>query len=532
MSQESAEPRRVGLLRATGVVSAFTLLSRILGLVRDIVIANVFGVSRVTEAFFVANKIPNMMRRFFAEGAFSQGFVPVLNDYKMRRTVGDTATFVAAVSGTLGGFLLALTGVGVLFAPMLVIAIAPGFAADDRFDLTVAMLRWTFPYLLFVSLAALASGVLNSYGRFALPSLAPVLLNAALIIAALLVAPQLDEPGMALAGAVFVAGILQVLILLPSLQRLRLLRLPRWSPASDGVKRVLKLMLPAMVGSSVAQINIFIDNVIASILMAGSVSWLYYSDRLMEFPLGVFGIALATAILPQLSSQHASGRAADFTATLDRGLRLVFAIGLPATAGLIVMSGPLVITLFQRGAFTATDVVMTQWSLVAFSTGLLGFMLVKVLAPGFFARLDTRTPLRCGLVALAVNVVLNGTFVLLALRYGWVAPHAGLAAATSIAAWVNAALLYRGLRQASVLAHHPGWPGLVGQVTVATVVMVATLLWLVPASPTWTDWGQLQRTSALLAWVGLGGVVFVVIAMGLGLRVGTFAAGTASQKES
>ncbi|MEM8985015.1 MAG: murein biosynthesis integral membrane protein MurJ, partial [Pseudomonadota bacterium] len=431
MSQEPAEPRRVGLLRATGVVSAFTLLSRVLGLVRDIVIANVFGVSRVTEAFFVANKIPNMMRRFFAEGAFSQGFVPVLNDYKTNRTIRETAVFVAAVSGTLGGFLLLLTGAGVLLAPALVTVIAPGFVADDRFDLTVAMLRWTFPYLLFVSLAALASGVLNSYGRFALPSLAPVLLNVVLIVAALVVAPTLAEPGMALAGAVFVAGILQVVILLPSLKSIGLLKLPRWSPRASGVRRVLTLMLPAMVGSSVAQINIFIDNVIASILMAGSVGWLYFSDRLMEFPLGIFGIALATAILPQLSSQHASGRFDEFNATLERGLRLVFAIGVPATAGLIVMSGPLVITLFQRGAFTTNDVVMTQWSLVAFSIGLLGFMVVKVLAPGFFARLDTRTPLRYGLAALAVNIALNGVFVTAALWRDWPAPHAGLAAATS-----------------------------------------------------------------------------------------------------
>ncbi|MEO1034749.1 MAG: murein biosynthesis integral membrane protein MurJ [Pseudomonadota bacterium] len=515
---EEPSARKPGLLRATSTVSVFTLLSRILGLVRDIVIANVFGVSRVTEAFFVANKIPNMLRRFFAEGAFSQGFVPVVNDFRAKKSLAETATFIAEAAGTLGGVLLVITGLGVLLAPGFVFVVAPGFVDDDRFSLTVAMLRLTFPYLLFVSLAALAAGVLNSLGRFALPSLAPVILNVALIAAALFVAPHLAQPGLALAGAVLVAGALQLAILLPPLAQRGLLKPPRWAPRSPGVRRVRELMLPALLGSSAAQINILIDNIIASALVAGSVSWLYFSDRLMEFPLGVFGIALATAILPQLSSQHANGLTNEFSATLDRGLRLVFAVGLPAAAGLMVLSGPLVVTLFYRGAFTAEDALMTQWSLIAFAIGLVGFMLVKVLAPGFFARMDTRTPLRCALVALAVNVVLNGVFVAIALWRDLPGAHAGLAAATSIAAWTNAFLLYRTLRASGTLGLSPGWQGLLARLTIAVVAMVVVLVWLTPDLSVWYRWTQLARVGWLLAFVALGVVVFTAAAWLAGLR--------------
>ena len=532
MTQATPDASRTGLLRATGTVSMFTLVSRVLGLARDIVIANVFGVSRVTEAFFVANKIPNMMRRFFAEGAFSQGFVPVINEYRVKRSVGETAAFIAEAAGTLGAVVLVLVALGVVFAPGVVLIVAPGFAADDRYELTVAMLRLTFPYLFFVALAALASAVLNSLGRFALPALAPVFLNVLLIVAALWVAPQLDQPGFALAGAVFIAGIVQLVLLLPALAQRDLLRRPRWAPRSHGVRRVGRLMLPAMIGSSVAQVNILIDNIIASALVAGSVSWLYFSDRLMEFPLGVFGIALATAILPRLSAQHANAQPAAFRETLDRGLRLVFAVGLPATAGLVAMSGPLVITLFYRGAFTREDVAMTQLSVVAFSIGLVGFMLVKILAPGFFARLDTRTPLRCALIALMVNLILNAVFVSALLWQGLPGAHAGLAAATSIAAWVNAALLWSRLRRDGALQLAPGWSVLLLRLCVAAAAMVAVILAFVPAPRVWLAWPDPHRAFWLLCFVSLGVVVFAAVAWLVGLRPAALLIGPNEAKSS
>lgn len=518
MTENASAPPRTGLLRSMSTVSVFTLLSRVLGLVRDIVIANVFGVSRVTEAFFVANKIPNMMRRFFAEGAFAQGFVPVVNEYRAKRTTAETAEFIANAAGTLGGVVLIVTALGVLFAPGFVLVVAPGFAADDRYDLTVAMLRLTFPYLFFVSLAALASAVHNSLGRFALPSLAPVFLNVLLIAAAVWVAPLLAEPGMALAGAVFVAGIIQLALLLPTMARNGLLRRPSWAPKAPGVGRVARLMLPAMIGSSVAQINILIDNIIASALVAGSVGWLYFSDRLMEFPLGVFGIALATAILPRLSQQHANAESAEFAETLDRGLRLVIAIGAPATAGLIVLSGPLVITLFYRGEFSPNDVAMTQLSLITFAIGLVGFMLVKVLAPGFFSRMDTRTPLRCALVALVVNLVLNAVFVGVILGTGRAGAHAGLAAATSLAAWVNASLLWRGLRRDGVLLLAPGWTALLLRLAAAVAAMAAVLVLVAPVSADWFALSTLTRVLWLALCVGLGALVFAGSAWVFGLR--------------
>jgi putative peptidoglycan lipid II flippase len=389
-----------------------TLLSRVLGFARDVVLARFFGAGPVMDAFFVAFKIPNFMRRLFAEGAFSQAFVPVIGEYRTRREHAEVQALVDRVAGTLGAVLALVTLIGVIAAPALILIFAPGFAiGDDRYDMAVGMLRLTFPYLLFISLVSLAGGILNTYGRFGVPAFTPVLLNVVLIAAAIWGAPLVEQPGMALAGGVFVAGLVQLAFQIPFLKRLKLLPRPRFDRAHEGVRRIFHLMLPALFGSSVAQISLLLDTLIASFLVAGSVSWLYYSDRLMEFPLGIFGIALATVILPGLSQRHAAGERQAFSATLDWALRLVWLVATPAAVGLFLLAGPMLATLFQYGEFSEHDTRMAAWSLMAYAIGLMGFSLVKVLAPGYFARQNTRTPVRIGIVALGVNLGLNIAFV-------------------------------------------------------------------------------------------------------------------------
>lgn len=489
-----------GLLKSTSVVSAMTLLSRILGLVRDVVFARYFGATIVMDAFIVANRIPNMLRRFFAEGAFSQGFVPVMARYREQHDHGEARELIDAVAGTLGVVLFVITAIGVVAAPLLVIAVAPGFIGEDgRFDLATAMLRFTFPYLLFVSLTAFAGGILNTWGRFAAPAFTPVILNVALIAAALFLSPRLAEPGMALAYGVLLAGIVQLLFQLPFLARIRALPSPRWRPGHPGVRRIGQLMLPAIFGSSIAQLNVLIGGIIASLLDVGKISLLYYSDRLMEFPLGLFGIALATVILPHLSRQHASDSREQFAQTVDWSLKLTLLIAVPAAIGLVALSGPLVATIFYGGEFSPTDVSLAAISLEAFALGLVGFSLVKILAPAYFAREDTKTPVRIGLIALAVNFALSVLLAWWLTRAGFAATHAGLALAISVAAILNALLLYRGLLRDGSIAHGPGWFALLARMGAACVVMLLLLYGL--GRP--LDWWLAADTGARTGWLGL-----------------------------
>ena len=489
-----------------------TFISRILGFVRDIVYAQLFGAGAGTDAFFVAFRIPNFMRRLFAEGAFSQAFVPVFSQYRAQHSHAELQALVDTVAGTLGVILFAVTAVGVLAAPLLIWVFAPGFIADsDKYELTVAMLRITFPYLLFISLTAFAGGVLNSCGRFAVPALTPVLLNICMIVTAVWVAPYLDKPVMGLAWGVFVAGLIQLLFQLPYLKALKLLPRPRWGWRSEGVQRILKLMIPALFGSSVAQINLLFDTLLASFLVTGSVSWLYYSDRLVEFPLGVFGVALATVILPSLSQKHASASTEAFSRTLDWALRWVLLIGIPATIALVILSGPLLSTLFQHGAFGAEDVRMASRSLMAYSAGLLAFMLIKVLAPGFYARQDIRTPVRVGIIAMVANMVFNVILI-------FPLAHAGLALATSLSACLNAGLLFRLLRRAAIYRPSAGWPRFLIQLVIANLLM-GTLLWLgVGDLSAWLSAHSKERLFHL-SWLVFGGAaVYFVAIVAVGMR--------------
>ncbi|MCC6208057.1 MAG: murein biosynthesis integral membrane protein MurJ [Gammaproteobacteria bacterium] len=495
-----------------------TFLSRILGLIRDIVIARVFGAGSGADAFFVAFKIPNFLRRLFAEGSFSQAFVPVLAEYRARHTPVEVRDLAAATAGVLGGLLLVITVLGLLAAPLLVLVFAPGFLADAaKFDLTVQMVRLTFPYILFISLTALAGGILHSFGRFAVPAFTPALLNLCLLGAALWLAPHLEEPVTALAWGVLVAGIAQLLFQLPFLRAIHMLLRPRWRREHPGVRRILSLMLPGIFGSSVAQINLLIDTLVASFLVTGSVSWLYYSDRLMEFPLGVFGIALATVILPRLSGQHAANSPGDYARTLDWSLRMVIVVGVPAAAGLFMLAGPMLATLFQYGEFSAHDARMASLSLQAYALGLLGFILVKVLAPAFYARQDAVTPVRVGVVAMLANIVMNIVFVVPMVVWDIPAPHAGLALATTLAAFLNAGMLYSRLYRKQWYRPLPGWRRLFLQVGAASMAMMLMLA-LVGGDPSaWAGQGW-QRALRLVLCLSAGMIVYFLGLRVLGLR--------------
>lgn len=470
------------------------MISRILGFVRDMVIARYFGATAGADAFFVAFKIPNFFRRLFAEGAFSQAFVPVLAEAKEKRGKAAVQHLVNAISFRLGGILLLLTAFGVFGSSLWMMVFAPGFLNDPaKFQLASDMLAITFPYLLLISMVALSSAIMNTYSQFAVPAFTPVFLNLVLIGFAIWVSPLLDVPVMALAWGVLVAGVVQLLFHLPFLKRLGLLPMPS-KQTDQGVSEVKRLMLPALFGVSVAQINLLIDTILASFLITGSVSWLYYSDRLMEFPLGVFGVALATVVLPGLSKKAANEDWHAFRHDIDFALRLVLIIGLPATLGLMLLAEPLIISLFYYGAFTENDVVMSGMSLMAYSFGLLGFILVKILAPAFYARKDMKTPVKVAVVALVTNTVMNllliGPFA-----------HVGLAAATTLSAFVNAGLLYYYLRKQAVFEPFSGWALLSVKVVIANLVLVVFVIWLTPDLHLWLQFDVWQRFSWLFGLV-------------------------------
>ena len=506
------------LLRSSAIVGGATLLSRVLGLVRDVVLANVIGANGNADAFFVAFKIPNFLRRLFAEGAFAQAFVPVLADTREKGGVAAVRELVDRVAGVLGGTLLLLTLLTILASPLVATVFAPGFLRDPaKLALTGDLIKITFPYLLLISLTGFAGAILNSYQRFAVPALTPVLLNLSLIAAALWLTPNFEEPAFALALGVLIAGFAQLLFQVPALAGIDLLPRPRWAPRHEGVKRILVLMVPALFGVSVSQINLLLDTVLASLLPTGSVSWLYYSDRLTELPLGVFAIAIATVILPTLSGQRARADDPAFSDTLSWAIRSVLLIAIPATVALAFLAEPLLISLFQYGAFGASDRVMAAVSLQAYALGLGAFMLVKVLAPGFYARQDMKTPVRIGIIAMGTNMVLNLAFVL-PLMWWFNIGHAGLALATSVSAWLNAGLLYRGLRRDRVL-NISGFPlAWITRIVVATLLMTAVLWGATPEIQLWDQWDTWQRGYRLLG-VCLGGLLAYVTGLWiLGLR--------------
>ncbi len=509
----------MGLFRSTAVVSSMTMFSRVFGLLRDMVFTRIFGAGAGTDAFLVAFKIPNFLRRLFAEGAFSQAFVPVLSTVKTEEGDDAVSELVRNTLGTLAGILFILTVIGAVATPVLVMIFAPGFIDQaEKFNLTTDMLRITFPYILFMSLTALSAGILNTYGRFAVPAFTPVLLNLSLIAAAIWLAPLMDVPIMAMAWGVFIAGVAQLTFQIPFILKLGLLRWPRWGWKNSGVRRILKLMIPGIFGSSVMQINLLLDTVIASFLVSGSVTWLYLSDRMVELPLGIFGIALATVILPNLSQKHAAGDPKAFSHMLDWALRLVLVIALPAAVALAVLAAPILSTLFFYGDFKPLDVEMASISLLAYSSGLIGFILVKVLAPGYFARQDTKTPVKVGLIAMVANMVMNIIFVVPMLKLGWPAPHAGLALATTFSAFINAALLYSGLKKAGVYSPRAGWMKLFLQSFLAVSVMGGIIFAVSADLSFWINASASQRIIQLSWIIPLGAISYFSVLWLTGLR--------------
>lgn len=506
----------MNLLKVLATVSSMTLLSRILGFVRDFVIARAFGAGAATDAFFVAFRLPNLLRRMFAEGAFSQAFVPILAEYKNQREAEDTRRLTDHVATLLFLALLAVTLLGIAITPVLIYITAPGFASDAvKFDLTIELTRIAFPYILFISLVSLSGGILNTWSRFAVPAFTPVLLNLSFIFMALFVAPYFDPPVLALAWAVLLGGVLQLALQIPFLAKIGMLPRFSFSLADEGVRRILKLMLPALLGVSVTQISLLINTIFASFLPNGSVSWLYYADRLMEFPAGLLGAALGTILLPSLAKSHADNDRGEFSALLDWGLRLTFLLTLPAALALALLAVPLLSTLFNYGAFQANDVLMTRDALMAYSVGLTGLILVKVLAPGFYARQNIRTPVKIALVTLAATQVMNAAFIV-------PLQHAGLALSIGLAACLNAALLWRGLRRRGDYMPQPGW-GVFALKLAAALAVMGAALWLgMGQQANWIGAPPVERMLRLSALVAGGGAAYFGSLWLLGFRLKDF----------
>lgn len=499
------------LFKSTAIISVMTLLSRISGLVRDVVMANILGPGALSDAFVVAFRIPNFLRRIFAEGAFSQAFVPIFSELTERNTQ-EAKQFVNASAGILALVTFLLAMLGIIFAPEIVSLLAPGFERDpDKLALTVNSLRFMFPYLFCISLVAMSAGVLNTVNRFAVPAVTPVLLNVCLITAMLVLTPLLDNAAHALAIGVLAAGFLQLFFQIPSLLKEGYFPSFRIDFKNTAVRRVFKLMLPTMFSVSVVQINVFVSMVLASRLETGSVSWLYYSDRLMEFPVGVFGIALATVVLPNLSKKHASGSTDGFSAMLDWALRWVVLIAIPASLGLYLLAIPLLATIFQHGEFSVRDVEMSALALQAIAIGVSGFIFIKVLAPGFFAQQDTKTPVKIAVVSVVVNIILSILFV-------ETMAHVGLALAISISAWVNASLLLCILVRRRSYRPQSGWFWYVARVAIAVGAM-GVCLWYLNAEPeVWFEKTFWQRVIDLSVLIIAAMFTYFIALFAMGIR--------------
>lgn len=507
----------MNLLKSLAAVSTMTMFSRLLGFTRDAIVARVFGAGMATDAFFVAFKLPNLLRRIFAEGAFSQAFVPILAEYKSQQGEQATRTFIAYVSGLLTLVLAIVTVLGMLAAPWVIYTTAPGFVdTPDKFALTSALLRITFPYILLISLASLVGAILNTWNRFSIPAFAPTLLNISMIGFALFAAPYFHPPVLALAWAVMVGGVLQLGYQLPYLRKIGMLVLPRLTLRDAGVWRVMCQMGPAILGVSVSQISLIINTIFASFLVSGSVSWMYYADRLMEFPSGVLGVALGTILLPSLAKSFSSGNQDEYSRLMDWGLRLCFLLALPSAIALGILAKPLTVALFQYGKFSAFDASMTQRALVAYSVGLMGLILVKVLAPGFYSRQDIKTPVKIAIITLIMTQVMNLTFIS-SLK------HAGLALSIGLAACLNAALLYWQLRQQKIFQPQPGWAVFLSKLGAAVLVMAGVLMSVMWLMPCWDQGNMLERLLRLAVVVVAGVVAYFAVLAGLGFRPRDFA---------
>jgi len=518
------------LIKSGMIVSVMTLVSRVLGLVRDVVIANVMGAGLMADVFLFANKIPNFFRRLFAEGAFAQAFVPVLSEYQVKdeqdgkqNSHEQTRLLIAQASGTLGVIITGVTLFGMLASPVFVMLFGFGWFVDwlndvpggEKFDLASNLLSITFPYLWFISFAALTGAVLNTMGRFAVAAFTPVLLNIAIIGMAIFGAPYTESPAHALAWGVFLGGLIQFLFQIPFMYKAGMLVKPKWAWHSEGVTKIRKLIVPALFGVSVTQINLLLDTVIASFLITGSISWLYYADRLLEFPLGLFGIGIATVILPSLSKLHSKNSPVEFRATLDWGIRVISLFGWPALAGLMVLAQPIIMVLFMRGEFDQQTVLKVSMALFAYLSGLLSFMFIKILAPGYYARQDTKTPVKIGIIAMVANMVFN---LMLAPFFGYV----GLALATTLSATLNAWLLYRGLKASGVYELSVKTLFFIGKLVLSAAVMALVVYQLSSDFDVWLAMSFLEQVQQLSLCIIFGVVSYLIMIILLGIRLNDF----------
>ncbi len=514
------------LLKSGLIVSFMTLISRVLGLVRDVVIADKIGTNAGADVFFFANKIPNFLRRLFAEGAFAQAFVPVLSEYQhldKKNNSQETRELIAKVSGTLGLIVTVVTLIGVIASPILVALFGFGWFLDwlndgpatEKFDLASQLLKITFPYLWFITLTALAGAVLNTLGKFAAAAFTPVLLNVCIIGAAVYLSPLFAEPAYALAWGVFLGGVSQFLFQIPFLIKAGVLVKPSWGWHHSGVKKIRKLLIPALFGVSVTQINLLLDTLSASFLITGSISWLYYADRLLEFPLGLFGIGIATVILPSLARLHANQNPTDFSTTINWAMKIISLLGWPAMAGLMVLAQPIIMVLFMRGEFSQADVMQVSFALYAYLSGLLSFMFIKVLAPGYYARQDTKTPVVIGIKAMVANMIFN---LMLAPFFGYV----GLAIATALSATLNATLLYRGLKQQGIYQLDRATTIVIAKLMISAVVMAGVVFYLSPEFKQWLALDKLQQIYTLVLLIVVGAISYVIAVLGLGVRPHNF----------
>ncbi|MAS00065.1 MAG: murein biosynthesis integral membrane protein MurJ [Nitrosomonadales bacterium] len=492
----------MNLFKTLASVGGMTTISRILGFIRDSIIARVFGVGIATDAFFVAFKIPNLLRRISAEGAFTQAFVPILAEYKTKKSKLETNLLISKVASLLGIFLVLIAALGVFGAPWLIYLSAPGFVSDpQKFNLTVDLLKITFPYIFFISLVSMAGGILNTYGKFVVPAFTPVWLNISFIIAALFFSDFFEQPIKVLAWAVFFGGVLQLVFQIPFLKQIGCIPKFNLDTKDKGVWRILKLMGPAVIGVSIMQISLLINTIFASFLSSGSVSWLYYADRLMEFPAGVLGVALSTILLPNLSKSFSKKKTGDYSELINWGLRFGILLAVPAAIALAILAIPLISTLFYYGAFTKTDILMTQYALVAYSIGLVGLILIKILAPAFYAQQNIKTPVKIALFTLFCTQFMNLIFI------GYL-KHTGLALAIGLGACINAGLLFYNLKKGKVFKLNSGWPIFLSKIIVAAFIMALGLIYFKGSIELWVNYSALSRFSHLIALILFGTTIY------------------------
>ncbi len=494
------------LLRSIATIGGLTLVSRVFGFVRDILIAAVLGAGPVADAFFVAFKFPNLFRRLFAEGAFAAAFVPIFAGLLETEGPAKARAFAEQALSVLMVALLVFVAVMQMIMPVAMYGMAPGFADNpEKFDLAVEFTRITFPYLLFISLVSLIAGVLNSFGRFAAAAATPILLNICLIIAALALAPLTPTPGHALAWGVATAGVVQFLWLFYNCGKQGIWLRLSWPKITPKVKLLMVRAVPVAIGAGIYQINLLIDTVIASFLPSGSISYLFYADRVNQLPLGIVGVAVGTALLPLLSRQLKSGQEAGALHSQNRALEFAFLLTVPASAALVVIAGPVISVLFERGAFGAAEAQATSAALAAYATGLPAYVMIKALTPGYFARGDTKTPVKIAAATTAINLLLN-----LALMGPFL--HVGIAIATAVSSWINAGLLAYILHRRGHLAVDKRLRSRLPRIVLASAGMAGALVLAHWALAPWLEGDMVFRAGALAALVCAGLATFAVLA--------------------